>query len=44
MHKWYNPSETEPARLIATLLPAEPFEIDGKQIEEILPSPSISSN
>lgn len=30
MHKWSNPSETEPARLVAVILPCEVFEIPGK--------------
>ncbi|KAF2642410.1 hypothetical protein P280DRAFT_447772 [Massarina eburnea CBS 473.64] len=29
MHKWYNASQTEPARLIGVILPCEPFEIPG---------------
>ena len=29
MHKWRNLSETEPARILAVVLPAEPFEIAG---------------
>jgi hypothetical protein len=31
MHKWTNPSETEPARMVAMIVPAVGFEIaDGK--------------
>jgi hypothetical protein len=29
MHKWSNPSETEPARMVAVILPCAPFEIPG---------------
>lgn len=29
MHKWYNGSQTEPARFVAVTLPCEPFEIPG---------------
>lgn len=29
MHKWHNPSETEPCRFIAFVQPAEPFQIPG---------------
>lgn len=35
MHKWINASDTEPARLVACVLPCEEFEIGGKPIEEI---------
>ena len=31
MHKWWNGSQTEPARLIAVILPCEPFTIPGTQ-------------
>jgi mannose-6-phosphate isomerase-like protein (cupin superfamily) len=36
MHKWSNPSDTEPARIIAVVLPAETFEIGktGKKAVE----------
>ncbi|KAF1839311.1 hypothetical protein BDW02DRAFT_515254, partial [Decorospora gaudefroyi] len=29
MHRWVNPSETEPARVLAVTLPCEPFVIPG---------------
>jgi hypothetical protein len=29
LHKWHNPSDTEPTRFIAVILPCEPFEIPG---------------
>jgi hypothetical protein len=29
MHKWYNGSQTEPARFVAVTLPCEPFKIPG---------------
>lgn len=34
MHKWYNPSQTEPARFVGLTLACEPFEIAGKPLEE----------
>ncbi|KAF2794736.1 hypothetical protein K505DRAFT_374428 [Melanomma pulvis-pyrius CBS 109.77] len=36
LHKWYNGSQTEPARFVAVTLPCEPFEIPGtgKMLEE----------
>ncbi|CAN9285186.1 unnamed protein product [Alternaria alternata] len=36
MHKWHNPSETEPCRFIAFVQPAEPFQIPstGKMLAE----------
>lgn len=35
MHKWYNASETEPARFLGVTMPCEPFEIAGKMLEEV---------
>jgi hypothetical protein len=29
LHKWYNGSQTEPARFVAVTLPCESFEIPG---------------
>jgi quercetin dioxygenase-like cupin family protein len=29
MHRWSNPSETEAARFVAVLVPAEEFEVPG---------------
>lgn len=34
MHRWLNASKTKPGRVIAVLLPAVPFEVAGKLIEE----------
>ncbi|KAK3052191.1 hypothetical protein LTR09_006783 [Extremus antarcticus] len=34
-HRWSNPSKTEPARFVATTLPCIPFDIAGKQLEEL---------
>jgi hypothetical protein len=39
MHRWHNASTTEPARFVATTISCVPFDIAGKQLEEIhLPS------
>ncbi|OCT49305.1 cupin domain-containing protein [Cladophialophora carrionii] len=35
MHRWHNASSTEPARLVVTTLSCLPFDIAGKQLEEI---------
>ena len=35
MHRWHNASKTEPARFVATTLSCEPFDIAGKQLEEV---------
>ncbi|KIX01727.1 uncharacterized protein Z518_09453 [Rhinocladiella mackenziei CBS 650.93] len=35
MHRWINASKTEPARFVAVALSCEPFDIAGKQLEEI---------
>jgi hypothetical protein len=35
MHRWINASKTEPARFVATTIACEPFDIAGKQLEEI---------
>ncbi|QDS75871.1 hypothetical protein FKW77_001796 [Venturia effusa] len=34
MHKWFNASQTEPARFVAVTLPCEPFAIGGKRLAE----------
>ncbi|KAF2796756.1 hypothetical protein K505DRAFT_347726 [Melanomma pulvis-pyrius CBS 109.77] len=34
MHRWLNASKTDPARLIAVILPCQPFELAGQSIEE----------
>ncbi|KAJ9656188.1 hypothetical protein H2198_005150 [Neophaeococcomyces mojaviensis] len=34
-HRWINGSETEPARFVAVTLPCVPFDIAGKQLEEV---------
>lgn len=33
-HLWRNASKTEPARFIATTIAIEPFEVNGKVLEE----------
>lgn len=33
MHQWRNNSETEVARMIAVLLPADEVKVDGKAVE-----------
>ncbi|ETI25860.1 hypothetical protein G647_02637 [Cladophialophora carrionii CBS 160.54] len=35
MHRWHNASSTAPARLVVTTLSCLPFDIAGKQLEEI---------
>ncbi|TKA69730.1 hypothetical protein B0A55_05278 [Friedmanniomyces simplex] len=41
MHRWSNPSETEPARFVACTLPCIPFDIAGEELREVhLPSPT----
>ncbi|KAH0831436.1 hypothetical protein AYO21_06434 [Fonsecaea monophora] len=35
MHRWHNASKTKPARFIATTVSCVPFDIAGKQLEEI---------
>jgi hypothetical protein len=35
MHKWTNLSQDKPARLIAVLLTAEKFNVNGEPIEEV---------
>ncbi|OQV07132.1 Cupin domain-containing protein [Cladophialophora immunda] len=35
MHRWHNASKTEPARFIATTVSCLPFDIAGKQLEEV---------
>ncbi|KAJ9615709.1 hypothetical protein H2200_001786 [Cladophialophora chaetospira] len=35
MHKWHNASKTQPARFIATTISCVPFDIAGKQLEEV---------
>ena len=35
MHRWVNASKTEPARFIATTISCLPFDIAGKQLEEV---------
>ncbi|KAK5055943.1 hypothetical protein LTR84_012493 [Exophiala bonariae] len=33
-HRWRNASKTEPARFVATTIAIEPFEVNGKPLEE----------
>lgn len=35
MHRWINPSQSEPARLVAVTLGCEPFLVGGKPLKEI---------
>jgi hypothetical protein len=35
MHRWHNASKTQPARFIATTISCVPFDIAGKQLEEV---------
>lgn len=34
MHRWINVSEEQPARVLAILLPREPFKVAGQYMEE----------
>ncbi|KAM5358171.1 hypothetical protein ACJZ2D_015534 [Fusarium nematophilum] len=34
MHRWSNPSKDHPARVIATVLPCEPFMVVGQTVQE----------
>ncbi|EEU33623.1 uncharacterized protein NECHADRAFT_9911, partial [Fusarium vanettenii 77-13-4] len=34
MHRWSNPSNDQPARIIATVLPCEPFKVIGQTVQE----------
>jgi len=35
MHRWSNPSKTQPARFVAVTLPCVPFDIAGEQLKEV---------